>query len=55
MLKKYRKYIYALLIFYFVWLIGLPLGFRFIAVPVIEKTASVLNLNLELTSPRLVT
>lgn len=55
MLKKYSKYIYALIIFYLVWLVGIPVGFRLVGVPIIKQTASVFNLDLDLVKPRLVT
>ena len=50
MLNKYGKYIYSLIIFYIVWLVGIPLAFRLFAVPVLNNIKCV-----EVIKPRLYT
>jgi len=37
MIKKFSKHIYAILIFYFIWLVCIPLGFRFGVAPLLNK------------------
>ncbi|MBO6273106.1 hypothetical protein J6O48_10070 [bacterium] len=51
MKNKYLKYIYALIIFYLVWLIFIPLGFRLIIKPVLNLIKPIANV--EIIRPRL--
>lgn len=50
MLNKYGKYIYSLIIFYVIWLAGIPLAFRLFAVPILNNIKCV-----QVTKPRLYT
>ena len=51
MFNKYKKYIYSLIIFYFVWLVLIPLGFRFIVMPAVNNFSS----DIRVENPRLYT
>ena len=55
MFNKYKKYIYGILGFYLLWLIFVPLGFKFLAKPLLCTINSYTPFNLEVTKPRLVT
>ena len=55
MFNKYEKYIYSVIIFYCLWLVIIPLGFRFLAEPVIDMLKSYTPINLEIEKPRLYT
>ncbi len=55
MLNKYGKYIYSVIIFYFIWLLIIPLGFRFLSEPVLDMVKSTAKINLEVKNPRLKT
>lgn len=50
MLNKYGKYIYSLMIFYIVWLVGIPLAFRLFVVPILNNIPCI-----NITNPRLYT
>lgn len=51
--NKYLKYIYGLIIFYIVWLVGVPLGFRLAINPVLNQIKPYANIEME--KPRLIT
>lgn len=53
MLNKYGKYIYSLIIFYIVWLVVIPLGFRFLTNPVLDMIKSNTEFNLSVKNLRL--
>ena len=55
MLNKYGKYIYSLIIFYVIWLVGVPFGFKFITMPVISAVNSHTDFNVSVERPQIIT
>ena len=55
MFNKYEKYIYSVIIFYCLWLVVIPLGFRFLAEPALNMVKSYTPINLVVEKPRLYT
>ena len=55
MINKYLKYIYAIAIFYIIWLVFIPLGFRFLANPIIDGIKKNTNIEFEVEKPRITT
>ncbi len=55
MFNKYKKYIYSFIIFYVIWLVGIPLGFKLLAQPCIDMLKLNYGLNITVDSPRIVT
>lgn len=53
MFKKYLKYIYICIIFYFIWLAVIPLTFRFSVKPVLSVLNSATGLNVKVEKLRL--
>ncbi len=53
--KKYFKYIYIILLIYFIWLVVIPFGFRCCINPILDGLQTFTGMDIDIIKPRLVT